>query len=109
MQVQPINITTDLDHYSLFAELFMYPDAGFGTNVRAVQNYMDEFFPEAGAQLQPFTEYAETATLIELEELYLRSFDVQSITTLDIGYVLFGDDYKRGAILVNLNLEHDQV
>jgi hypothetical protein len=25
---------------------------------------------------------------------------------LDIGYVLFGDDYKRGALLSNLNQEH---
>ncbi|RKY91157.1 MAG: hypothetical protein DRQ01_08140, partial [Ignavibacteriae bacterium] len=29
-----------------------------------------------------------------------------AITTLDVGYVLFGDDYKRGELLVNLNREH---
>ncbi|MBI4290354.1 MAG: hypothetical protein HY661_02600, partial [Betaproteobacteria bacterium] len=33
---------------------------------------------------------------------------VQSLTTLDIGYVLFGDDYKRGALLSNLNQEHSR-
>ncbi len=38
--------------------------------------------------------------------MFTRSFDVQAITTLDLGYVLFGDDYKRGAVLVNLNREH---
>ena len=31
---------------------------------------------------------------------------MQAITTLDVGYVLFGDDYKRGELLVNLNREH---
>jgi nitrate reductase assembly molybdenum cofactor insertion protein NarJ len=31
---------------------------------------------------------------------------VQAIATLDIGYVLFGDDYKRGEMLANLNREH---
>ncbi len=36
----------------------------------------------------------------------MRSFDVQAVTTLDIGYVLFGDDYKRGELLSNLNREH---
>ena len=40
------------------------------------------------------------------EEIYTRTFDVQAITTLDVGYVLFGDDYKRGELLVNLNNEH---
>ncbi|MDZ7764417.1 MAG: hypothetical protein U5K00_08325 [Melioribacteraceae bacterium] len=41
-----------------------------------------------------------------MEEIYTRSFDVQALTTLDLGYVLFGDDYKRGELLVNLNNEH---
>jgi len=30
------------------------------------------------------------------------------LTTLDVGYVLFGDDYKRGALLSNLNQEHSR-
>ncbi len=41
-----------------------------------------------------------------MQELFTRSFDVQAVTTLDIGYVLFGDDYKRGEMLANLNREH---
>jgi hypothetical protein len=41
-----------------------------------------------------------------MEELFMRTFEVQSVTTLDIGYVLFGDDYKRGKLLVHLNQEH---
>ena len=41
-----------------------------------------------------------------MQELFIRSFDVQAVTTLDIGYVLFGDDYKRGELLSNLNREH---
>jgi len=40
-----------------------------------------------------------------MQELFTRSFDVQAATTLDIGYVLFGDDYKRGEMLANLNRE----
>ena len=41
-----------------------------------------------------------------MQELFTRSFDVQAIATLDLGYVLFGDDYKRGELLANLNREH---
>jgi nitrate reductase assembly molybdenum cofactor insertion protein NarJ len=43
-----------------------------------------------------------------MEELFTRSFDVQSVTTLDVGYVLFGEDYKRGELLANLNREHNE-
>jgi nitrate reductase assembly molybdenum cofactor insertion protein NarJ len=62
--------------------------------------------PEVGEILKPFTKVISNVSKYELEDLYLRSFEVQSITTLDIGYVVFGDDYKRGELLVNLNKEH---
>ena len=95
-----------ISRYARIAPLFRYPDAQFGETARAVQTFLEDTCPEAAEQLLEFTEFAEQATLEELEELYTRSFDVQAITTLDLGYVMFGDDYKRGEMLVNLNREH---
>jgi len=95
-----------ISQYAKFAPLFAYPDADFGKVVRDVQTYLDETAPEAAEELREFTAFAEQASLDELEELYTRSFDVQAVTTLDLGYVLFGDDYKRGELLANLNREH---
>lgn len=93
------------DHYSLLADLFDYPRAGFSDRVLKVQGFLEERYPESGRTLSLFTRFAQQATLIEIEELYTRSFDVQAMTTLDLGYVLFGDDYKRGEILCQLNRE----
>ena len=59
--------------------------------------------------MNEFTGFARTITLWKWEEIYTRTFDVQAITTLDVGYVLFGDDYKRGELLVNLSKEHSKV
>ncbi len=95
-------------HYELIAGLFEYPDPGFSERVAEIQAFLDDRYPSAGGTLRPFTQFISEATLLEAEELYVRSFDVQSITTLDIGYVLFGDDYKRGELLVNLNREHKE-
>ena len=95
-----------LAHYTLLADLFQYPDAGFASRVNRVQAFLDWKYPEAGVVLKGFTAFVDQATLDEQEELFTRSFDVQAVTTLDLGYVLFGDDYKRGALLVNLNREH---
>ena len=66
--------------------------------VNRVQAFLDWKYPEAGAVLKGFTAFADRATLDKQEELFTRSFDVQAVTTLDLGYVLFGDDYKRGAL-----------
>ncbi len=98
-----------IDHYELIASLFEYPDPDLPEKVGAIQAQLDVRYPSAGEMLQPFSQFASGASLLEMEELFVRSFDVQAVTTLDIGYVLFGDDYKRGELLVNLNREHREV
>ena len=94
--------------YATLAGLFSYPDASFGDKVARIQAFLDENCPDAAAELREFTEYASQASRIDIEELYTRSFDVQAVTTLDLGYVLFGDDYKRGELLVNLSREQKE-
>ncbi len=94
--------------YDLLAGLFMYPQPGFAGIVNYAQVYLNEHYPKAAEELSDFTEFVAGASQNVLEELFTRSFDVQSVTTLDLGYVLFGDDYKRGAMLVNLNMEHKE-
>ena len=97
-----------LDHYALLAGLYQYPDVGYPQKVKAIQDFVVNNYPEAGEDINTFVELLPAHDLNMMQELYIRSFDVQSITTLDIGYVLFGDDYKRGELLANLNREHGQ-
>lgn len=94
------------DHYSKLAGLFPYPGPTFPQTAKQVQVFLDQYYPAAGIELEIFTKFVSTASPTELEELFNRTFEVQALTTLDLGYVLFGDDYKRGAVLVNLNREH---
>jgi nitrate reductase molybdenum cofactor assembly chaperone len=95
-------------HYSRLAVLFAYPDAGFAQKVQKVQALLDDTCGEAAEILRDFTNFTSQASLVELEEVYTRSFDVQAVTTLDIGYVLWGDDYKRGELLVKLSGEQKE-
>ncbi len=94
------------NHYRLIAELFEYPAAEYPQKVREVKQFLDQHYPEAAAELDRFLELLPADDLLTMQELFTRSFDVQAITTLDVGYVLFGDDYKRGEMLANLNREH---
>lgn len=94
-------------HYCSLAELFDFPDAEFSARARALPGVLRERYPEAALEVGRFLEAIPGRT-IDLQELHTRTFDVQSLTTLDIGYVLFGDDYKRGALLSNLNQEHNR-
>lgn len=97
--------------YELFARLFRYPTAELPLEVAELRAALAPSYPEAAAELRLFAEQLrETGVLSakpldDLQEVFTRSFEVQSIATLDVGYVAFGDDYKRGELLVNLNRE----
>lgn len=93
-------------HYRLLAELLEYPVPGYPERVQEIRDSLTGFYPHACAELDRFLELLPTHDLTTMQELYTRSFDVQAMTTLDVGYVLFGDDYKRGVLLANLNAEY---
>lgn len=106
------------DHLCVLADLFDYPDHDYLIRVSRALKVLKETHPRASRELErfqtllPVTKPEGTclsaAELTTLQELFIRSFDVQAVTTLDIGYVLFGDDYKRGELLANLSREHRQ-
>jgi nitrate reductase assembly molybdenum cofactor insertion protein NarJ len=94
-------------NYVKLAELFLYPiDESFKNNVNDIYNSLLETIPEAAEAMNPFMAFLSRSSFTAMQELFLRSFDVQAITTLDIGFTLFGEDYKRGQLLVHLNKEH---
>jgi nitrate reductase assembly molybdenum cofactor insertion protein NarJ len=103
-------------HYEHLARLFDYPRRDYPTWVQGVYDILcgrhilaaaeiEVFAGQLPSQGEPFT----PEELDEVQEIFTRSFDVQSITTLSVGYVMFGDDYKRGELLVNLNRELREV
>lgn len=93
-------------HLQLLASLFEYPDADYPDRVRDIKDFLSGRYADATAELDRFIELLPVDDLQKMQELFTRSFDVQAVTTLDVGYVLFGDDYKRGILLANLNREH---
>ena len=94
-------------NYGMLADLFFYPEnEAYKQKVKEIHAYLLNALSEAADAMQPFMDFMEISSFQEMQELFLRSFDLQAITTLDIGFVLFGEDYKRGKLLVHLNEEH---
>lgn len=97
-------------NYGMLSDMFYYPEnEGYKTKMKEIYAYLLNVLPEAADAMQPFMDFMEISSFQEIQELFLRSFDLQAITTLDIGFVLFGEDYKRGRLLVHLNEEHRNV
>lgn len=107
MEERPKESPIKTARYNTLAALFQYPTNGFPDRVEEVKRHFEGDLPAAAAELDPFIDFLGRASLRDMEELFTRSFDVQALTTLDIGYIVFGDDYKRGKLLANLNREHE--
>ncbi|MFA5588291.1 MAG: hypothetical protein WC987_05940, partial [Mariniphaga sp.] len=64
-----------------------------------------EITPESEQELELFIEHIKQKTLAEQQEYYISTFDVQALCYLDVGYVLYGEDYNRGVFLANMKKE----
>jgi nitrate reductase delta subunit len=54
-----------------------------------------------------FTAATRSSALDELQELYVRTFELAPAATLEVGYHVFGETYKRGEFLAHLSAEEE--
>ncbi len=60
------------------------------------------FVQEELVMFDALIEDLKSKPIEELEEMYMATFDVQAPCCLDVGYLLFGEDYKRGQFMAHL-------
>jgi len=96
----------NLNHYKLIADLLRYPDDMLLSRAKAVLELVNKEFPAQSQKLTEFVAAIEVLNTKQQQEYFMKTFDVQAICFLDIGYIMFGEDYKRAQLLVNLQKEH---
>lgn len=86
-------MTNDTINYECLADLLEYPAFDWASKIAA------------GADNDALTEFRSAIaalSLSDLQELYTRTFDLNPVCALEVGYHLFGENYKRGEFLANL-------
>lgn len=96
-------------HYNILADLFRYPDENYKESIEKCEELMKNSYPSAYEMARLFFDYVKSKTLYEIEELFGKTFHIQAICYLDLGYVLFAEDYKRGEFLVQMKAEQEKV
>ena len=92
---------TSGDLYRLFADLLDYPGPALARQAQQAVAAMGT--GQAAALLRGFCDLTEEASPAQMEELYTNTFDVQAACYPYVGYHLFGDSYKRGMFMAQLN------
>ena len=95
----------DFNHYTVLAELFRYPSEKLIDDALKAISVLSSDYPDEAEIVKEFIENFSALTLHQRQEYYIKTFDIQAVCFLDVGYVLFGEDYKRGDFLVQMKEE----
>ncbi len=87
----------------------MYPKEGYIENVQNCMLFLDKNYPEAASAFKRFSNFMASKSLFEIEEIFGITFHIQAICFLDVGYVLFGEEYSRGEFLRNMKVEQAKI
>jgi nitrate reductase delta subunit len=88
--------------YENLADLLDYPVADWQSRCDECKELLTAERESLVRQFSLFASETQRLSLSELQELYTRTFDLSPVCALDIGYHLFGENYKRGVFLANL-------
>lgn len=103
-------MTENLKYYNQLAKIFKYPSGPeYVAGVNEAFAMIREKYPELVESLTPFIEFINSNEPHKIEETFNLTFHIQAICFLDLGYVLFGEDYKRGEFLVHMKKEHEKI
>jgi nitrate reductase gamma subunit len=87
------------------AYILGYPGEGFCDRLDEAFEQIGGELPEASEHLRAFADALRPLPAGDREELYTRTFDINPVCSLEIGWQLFGEEYHRGALLVRLRQE----
>lgn len=88
-----------LDH---LAELFKYPRRVHGPGLHELAREVGGESAAAGAALDRFARAVTGLSLEAQQELYVRTFEMNPLCSLEVGWQLYGEHYERGAFLVRM-------
>ncbi|NQU52493.1 MAG: hypothetical protein HQ522_08130 [Bacteroidetes bacterium] len=98
-----------MEVYKYIADLFRYPTAESLKSILLVKEFLAEKDIVQSVKFEPFVEFQMDKSMTSLEEHYIKTFDVQATCHLDIGYIIFGDDSKRGRFLYHMKEEQEKI
>ncbi|MEW6126480.1 MAG: nitrate reductase molybdenum cofactor assembly chaperone [Acidobacteriota bacterium] len=88
--------------YEIYADLLDYPTADWLSRIAEGKCLMNQKPLASAARLLEFLQAVEDLSLATLQERYTQTFDLNPVCNLEIGYHLFGENYKRGVFLAKL-------
>ena len=96
---------SDRQIYDLLAAVLRYPDEGYLELVERCALAMESSYPKASQLVRDFGADIAPLSTEDAQELFTRTFDLNPVCSLELGWHLFGEQYERGSMLVKMREE----
>jgi nitrate reductase assembly molybdenum cofactor insertion protein NarJ len=96
-----------MQHYKQIASIFAYPESGYKDQMNELRTVLYTKYPDVIPAFEIFYNSLSDSDRVN-EEYYLKTFEIEGICCMDMGYVLFGADYKRGDFLAKISHEQKE-
>ncbi|MBX9688271.1 MAG: molecular chaperone TorD family protein [Candidatus Obscuribacterales bacterium] len=94
---------------AVLAKLLEYPGPEFNENLDQAIETLKVSFKGASAKLLEFKKSIANSRLLELEELYTRTFDLAPLCIPYLSSHIYGDEnFERGALMSNLSQRYQE-
>jgi nitrate reductase assembly molybdenum cofactor insertion protein NarJ len=88
--------------YDTLAALLVYPGVDYRQHVTRAVDALTSVDPGDAALLDHFARQTQGLSTEELQELFIQTFDMNPVRSLEVGWHLFGENYDRGTFLVKM-------
>ncbi|HNS62079.1 MAG TPA: molecular chaperone TorD family protein [Anaerolineales bacterium] len=89
--------------FDSFAALLEYPVSDMTEQAERLLEGLTPLFPESAEALKKIVGGRDQLSLSKMRELFTTTFDMQPVCYPYIGFHLYGESYKRGAFMAQLN------
>jgi nitrate reductase assembly molybdenum cofactor insertion protein NarJ len=92
--------------FEALAGLYEYPSHGlYAKRIATFRKLVAEEYPALSKQLIPLAARTRGKPDGTVEEMYTRTFDINAICCLEIGWHIYGEEYARGSLMVRFRQE----
>lgn len=91
--------------FEMLADLLRYPGEDYLPHLADCARALAGDHPDAALLLSELEGRLEGVTVEQVQELFIQTFDLSPVCSLELGWHLFGENYDRGTMLVKMRQE----
>lgn len=88
--------------YDSVSSLLFYPQEGMAETIRECKEVLAKHESTALEPVKALEKLLSESTVDSMQELYTRTFEINPVCALEVGWQLFGERYERGTFIVKM-------